>query len=92
MIAIYDNYTIFDTRDITAKSDHVINSLMAKEIMTSGVYKETEYQKWAIEEKLGALIDSWYVPLVVAAPEILSKFEETGEDAGIEEKQKCAAC
>ncbi len=74
-------YAIYDNRDINEKKKtHVLNYQQAKEIMTSSVYKESEYLNWAVAEKLGVVVDSWYVPLVTAPPEILSAFEEKHEE------------
>ncbi len=72
-----DSYLIYDNRDINKNSKtHVVNFAEAREIMTSCVYKETECLKWALDEKLGVIADSCYVPLITASPELLLKFEE----------------
>lgn len=74
---VMGTYVIYDTRDIHQKGKtHVLEYQQAKEIMTSHVYTESESQKWAVEHKLGVILDSWYVPLVTAKPELLLHFEE----------------
>lgn len=71
-----DSYVIYDNRDINEKEKtHVLDYRQAKEIMTSRAYKESESLKWALEERLGVVVDSWYVPLVTAPPELLLAFE-----------------
>ena len=57
---------------------HVLQYRQAKEIMISRVYQDSDILNWAINEKLGIVIDTWYVPLVTAPPELLLKFEKKG--------------
>lgn len=74
---LMDTYVIYDNRDIHKNArTHVLDYQQAKEIMTSCVYQDSKNLKLAVEEKLGVVIDSWYVPLVTASPELLLKFEE----------------
>jgi ribosomal peptide maturation radical SAM protein 1 len=69
-------YIVHDNRRIAGKNkNHVLDSAKAIEIMTYDLYKETENQKWAIEENLGMVIDSRYVPLVIASRELLLRFD-----------------
>lgn len=75
MVPFQDYYIIFDNRDIVGNKQTVIDACKAKEIMKTSVYNESEYQKWALTEKYGVLMDSWYVPLVTASPELLQQFE-----------------
>ena len=71
-----DDYLIYDNRDIHPKSKtHLVNKKQAQEIMRSVPYTGSENLKWAVAEKLGVVLDSWYVPLVTAAPELLLEFE-----------------
>jgi ribosomal peptide maturation radical SAM protein 1 len=72
-------YVIYDNRDFLAKTKmHSLDYQQAKAIMTSHIYQESGsgIVKWAVEEKLGVVIDSWYVPLVTASPELLLEFAE----------------
>lgn len=72
-----DHYAIYDNRDLFEKGKyHLLDYQQAKVIMTSCVYNESEILKWAVEEKLGVVLDSWYIPLVTASPELLLAFEE----------------
>ncbi len=76
MVPFSDYYLILDNRDNNGKKQHVLDYQKAKEIMTDCVYHESEYQQWAVEEKLGVIADSWYIPLVTASPELLLQFED----------------
>lgn len=77
MTSVLDSYVIHDDRGLyEKKKTHVLEKQQAKTIMTGGVYRESETQKWAVEQKLAVVVDSWYVPLVTASPELLSIFEE----------------
>jgi ribosomal peptide maturation radical SAM protein 1 len=71
MVPFADYYIVYDRRGPGKSSDHILNGAQAKEIMTDCIYGESENQKWALEQKLGLVVDSWYVPLVTAPPEIL---------------------
>jgi len=72
-----DYFTIIDTRDIAGKNKtHILEASQAGEIMTCKKYEETEYQKWAVDCKLGAVVNSWYVPLITASPDLLMEFEK----------------
>jgi hypothetical protein len=42
--------------------------------MSCRIYDKSENLRWAAAEKLGVVVDSWYVPLVAASPEILLEF------------------
>jgi ribosomal peptide maturation radical SAM protein 1 len=72
-----DAFAIYDNRDIHTKAKtHILDYPQAREIMTGHVNNGSENLKWAVEEKLGAVIDSRYVPLVTAPPGLLLAFEE----------------
>ncbi len=77
MVPFMDFYLIFDKRDINGKTrKHILEYQQAREIMTACVYKKSGTLKWALEEKLGTVVDSWYVPLVTASPQLLLEFEK----------------
>jgi hypothetical protein len=77
MIAFADYFAIYDNRNITEKNkNYILDVSQAKVIMTYCIYNESEYQKWAVTEKLGVVVDSWYVPLVTTSPELLLQLEE----------------
>ncbi|MGE5342556.1 MAG: RiPP maturation radical SAM C-methyltransferase [Candidatus Omnitrophota bacterium] len=83
MMPLFDYYIIYDGRDPKSPQKHVVDKTCAREIMAYEKYNHSEYQKWAVGEKLGVIVDSWYVPLVTASPELLVQFEER-------EKEKCS--
>ncbi len=72
-----DAFTVYDNRDIHQEpKTHMMGFQQAKDIMTSRRYDESEHLKWALDNKLGVLSDSWYVPLVTASSELLLEFEK----------------
>lgn len=77
MIPFSNYFIVYDSRGINGKNkNHILDSARAKEIMVYCIYNGSENQKWAVKEKLGVVVDSWYVPLVTASPELLLEFEE----------------
>lgn len=77
MIPFANYYIIKDTREIPGTvKNHVVDAERAREIMRYCRYTASENQNWAITNKLGVLLDSWYVPLITAAAELLLTFEE----------------
>jgi len=70
-----DAFAIYDNRDLHEKAKtHILDYQQAKEIMTGCIYNGSENLKWATEEKLGIVVDSWYVPLVAASTQLLLEF------------------
>jgi ribosomal peptide maturation radical SAM protein 1 len=70
-----DAFAIHDGRDIHEKAKtHVLDYQQAKEIMNCRIYDGSENLRWAVAEKLGVVVDSWYVPLVAASSELLLEF------------------
>lgn len=80
LVSFADYYMIYDNRGPGKSKHHMLEPLQAKEIMKYEAYTDSEYQQWAVQEKLGVVIDGWYVPLVAASPELLLQFEETLEN------------
>ncbi len=77
MLPFADYYMIYDSREPGANATHAVEGeARARAIMTYGPYTESEDQQWAVEQRLGVVVDSWYVPLVTAAPELLAGFED----------------
>jgi ribosomal peptide maturation radical SAM protein 1 len=75
MIHFADYYCILDSRKIDGEDKtHTLDYSQAKEVMKHCTYEESQYQKWAVEQKLGVVVDSMYVPLVTAKPELLLEF------------------
>ncbi|MCK4766456.1 MAG: RiPP maturation radical SAM C-methyltransferase [Candidatus Aminicenantes bacterium] len=76
MISFAGNYIIKDSRIKGEGRTHIMDYAKAKETMKYCTYNEFQHQKWAVEQKLGVVVDGWYVPLVTASPELLLQFEE----------------
>jgi hypothetical protein len=76
MIPLDDYYMVYDSRGLAKDKNHVLEYSQAKEIMKYGTYTESENQEWAVEQKLGVVVDGWYVPLVTASPELLLAFAD----------------
>lgn len=71
-----DYYMIYDKRGIDGQSQtHVVDKNRAVEIMTTHDNPDSENLQWAVEQKLGVIVDSTYVPLVTASPELLTQLE-----------------
>lgn len=76
MYPVTDYYMIYDSRGIAGKhQNYMVDYRQAKQIMRPGIFKESDEYSWAVEKKFGTVIDSWYVPLVTASPELLLEFE-----------------
>ncbi|OJJ15046.1 hypothetical protein BKI52_39970 [marine bacterium AO1-C] len=74
-------YKIYDYRaNIGKKEQHIIDESTAIDIMNPARYrpKTNRNLDWAIAQKLGIVLDEWYVPLIIAKPELLLEFEEKG--------------
>jgi hypothetical protein len=46
--------------------------------LTAQPFAPTPEITWALERKVGVLVDGWYVPLATAEPELLQEFEAKG--------------
>lgn len=83
MMFFMGRYMISDSRKVVKPEviNHIVNEAEAAQIMTYGRYQmgRSPVMDWAIENKLGILIDGWYLPLVTAVPELLLKFNEYGK-------------
>lgn len=84
MVAFGNSYLIYDSRNSTPNVSHpFFNESQAREIMTPGVYNGSDFQKWAVENKMGVIVDARYAPLVTASAELLTEFAVGGnEDVG----------
>jgi ribosomal peptide maturation radical SAM protein 1 len=76
MLAVAGCYLVHDTRNPAEEQNHSLDAARAREIMTYGIYNQSPGQKWALEQKLGVVVDSRYVPLVTAEPGLLTEFAE----------------
>ena len=71
-----ERFILRDTRALPETQESLtINREQAKAALVAGPFKETEPIEWAIKHKLGVKLDSWYVPLATAEPELLQNFE-----------------
>ena len=75
LTALGEYYMIYDSREAGKTRTHTLEAEEARKIMTSGAYTASEHQDRAVEEKLGVIVDSYYLPLVTAAPGLLLEFE-----------------
>ena len=75
-------YMIYDSRQIDTDEPvtHAVNYDEVRELMNYQRYKKTDTLDWALENKLGLLMDGWYVPLVTASPKLLLNFEYSKEN------------
>ena len=77
MVFFMGSYLISDDRGLFEREKtHVLNQRQAQKIMISQKYDHSESLGWAVQEKLGVILDAWYVPLVTASPELLSDLEK----------------
>jgi len=75
MSPMMHHYLIYDNRDIHAQEQtYLLDRDRAREIMNAAVFSGSEHQVWALEKKLAVQLDGWYVPLVIAAPQLLLDF------------------
>jgi len=65
-------YVLVDTRNLWRKKRmYSLDEKDACTLMTAGPYSGSRLEAWAVQEKLAAITDSWFVPLAVAEPEVL---------------------
>ena len=66
-------YVLVDTRDLwrSKRKAYSLDEQEASTLMTAGPYSGSCLEAWAVQEKLAVIADGWFVPLVVAEPEIL---------------------
>lgn len=77
MKAMMGAYLIHDTREVQKiEETYVVDYQRAKEIMNSRVYDASENLQWALEHKLGVVLDGWYVPLITAPPNVFAAFQD----------------
>lgn len=75
MVPLGDAYLILDNRDCTGKEQYLVDGEKAFAVMKSGEYTGSQYQQWALEKKLGVVMDSRYMSLVTSSAELLLQFE-----------------
>lgn len=66
---------IIDTRESEDNpATYIMDEEKAREVMVPGEYSDSENQQWAVEHKLAVAAEGVYVPLVLAAPDLLLHF------------------
>ena len=75
LIPFGEDYLIYDSRWPGAPKSHFVQQAHLREIMTPARYAPSEWQQWAVAEKVGVVVDSWYIPLATASPKMLLQFE-----------------
>ncbi len=75
MTTVNDDVVIFDSRKIHGKNEsYLLNPGEAQPVMTFAKHTGSRMQQWAVEKKLGVVLDDYYVPLVTAKPSLLQQF------------------
>jgi ribosomal peptide maturation radical SAM protein 1 len=71
-----DRYLLFDTRGLPhSQPIQILNSEQASVTLTARLDAHTPQTAWALEKKLGVVVDDRYVPLATADPALLQAFE-----------------
>jgi hypothetical protein len=65
-----------DTRGLPGAAERAwLTEPQAAAALTAQPFTPTPEITWALERKVGVLVDEWYVPLATAEPELLLEFE-----------------
>ena len=76
-----DLYLLHDTRGLPdIERSAPLEEWQAMVALTARPYKASKELQWALDRKLGVVIDSWYVPLATADPELLIDAEGRASD------------
>ena len=78
MLPVAGSYLVFDNRAGGESVKHLIDASRAQAIMRCRPYDDSENLARAVEQRLGLVLDSRYVPLVTAAPDLLRDMVERG--------------
>jgi len=66
------SYVLTDTRHLwRRKKWYSLDEGEASSLVTSRLYSGSEFETWALREKLAVIADGWFVPLAVAEPQVL---------------------
>jgi hypothetical protein len=66
------SYVLVDTRHLWRKQkSYSLDETGASSLVAARLYSGSEPETWALGEKLGVIMDGWFVPLAVADPKIL---------------------
>jgi ribosomal peptide maturation radical SAM protein 1 len=69
-------FLLADTRGLPGTQPlQILDRAQAAIALTARPYTPTLEIAWALEHKLGVLVDGWYVPLATAKPDLLFEFE-----------------
>jgi ribosomal peptide maturation radical SAM protein 1 len=82
IIPFGEDYIIRDTRGLPGTEEvQVVDRTQALSALGAGPWMEQDPAAWAVERKLGVVVDGWYVPLLIASPELLAELETQGQEA-----------
>lgn len=69
-------YVLVDTRGLHgAEQVHLLDRNEVTSLLIARPYTGSEQEVWALQQKLAVIADDWFIPLAVAAPDILLEFE-----------------
>jgi len=68
-------YLLHDSRGISqhGPTTRVLDEEEASSVMKAARFENSESQCWAIDDRLGVVLDSWYIPLVTSSTETFLK-------------------
>jgi hypothetical protein len=72
-----DGFLLFDTRGLAdTQPIQVLDREQASVALTMRLHVDTPEVAWALDNKLGAIVDERYLPLATAEPQLLQAFED----------------
>jgi hypothetical protein len=76
VVDLGENYVLVDTRNLAGTdTTQVLSRAQAAAALVARPCVEMPELTWALEHKIGVLLDAWYVPLATARPELLRGIE-----------------
>jgi len=76
VMRVGERFLLLDTRGVPGtKPAQVLDRAQASRVLVATPDLGLESVEWALDNKLGVIIEDWYLPLAVAAPELLAEFE-----------------
>lgn len=85
-----DDYILQDTRGLPGRPERmVLDREQASILLVARPQNSAVDFQWAVDAKLGVLMDSWYIPLATAEPELLLEFEREYGHNREKEKKIC---
>jgi ribosomal peptide maturation radical SAM protein 1 len=71
-----DEYVLEDTRGLPGRPEQrILDQEQASFLLVSRPWDSSADYKWALDADLGVLVDSWFIPLATAEPDLLLEFE-----------------